>query len=53
MRGQVKNTMPMAAEIPVVPAITPEQEDRARRTVCANAVDAEEAEMMLNMLGLL
>ena len=39
--------------IPLPRPIAPEDQDRARKTVCAYANDVEEARTLLSMLGLL
>lgn len=44
---------PTQQPIPTVTPNTPEQIERATRTICSNAANAEEAAMLLDMLGLL
>jgi hypothetical protein len=45
--------MPMTDALPVAIPPTVEEEERARRVICARAVDAAEAADLLEMLGLL
>lgn len=47
------NAALLLENIPLPHPPTPEDADKARRTICANAKDAEEAEMLLRMLDLL